>query len=127
MSGKTVTPTTEKQTISCSGKYMTGNIIVNAIKRQTAQIYSCSETIKYTGFIRMGNISSLDGKVTNGIILKDNITGYIYMIPYITDYEPQCLLNDSSFSYAISNGSFAYNLIGNNEDSVTNCTILYYW
>lgn len=29
--GQTITPSTSKQTISCSGKYMTGNIVINAI------------------------------------------------------------------------------------------------
>ena len=31
MGGQTITPTASQQTVSCSGKYMTGNIIVNGI------------------------------------------------------------------------------------------------
>lgn len=31
LAGKTITPSTAQQTVSCASKYMTGNVVVNAI------------------------------------------------------------------------------------------------
>ena len=38
MGGQTITPSSSTQTVSCSGKYMTGNIVVNAISNNYINI-----------------------------------------------------------------------------------------
>ena len=42
MGGQTITPGSSQQTISCSGKYMTGNIVVNAVTKFLRYDFSAS-------------------------------------------------------------------------------------
>lgn len=51
MGGQTITPTSSTQTVSCSGKYMTGNIVINAaniFKTQSGSVTASSSKISFT-------------------------------------------------------------------------------
>lgn len=56
MGGQTITPSSSAQTVSCSGKYMTGNVVVNAIPSNYANISGGSIAV-----FNMGNILYFDG------------------------------------------------------------------
>ena len=65
MAGKTITPSTSQQTVSCNGKAMTGNIVVNAIPS------SYINTGNWTVF-NAGTFSSGFGLVPNLVEYNEN-------------------------------------------------------
>ena len=42
LAGSTITPSSSQQTVSCSGKYMTGNIVINAIPSTYVNLSNCT-------------------------------------------------------------------------------------
>lgn len=64
MGGQTITPSASQQTVSCSGKYMTGNVIVNPCCR----VYSYDSTVNVLGKNQTSSIKniSIPVNVLNG-------------------------------------------------------------
>lgn len=51
MAGQTITPTNSQQTVSCSGKYMTGNVVVNGVRvGKMARYTNIEQNTTITGF-----------------------------------------------------------------------------
>lgn len=67
MSGQTITPSKSQQTISCSGKYMNGNIVVNAIPNIKTAITDCVSMIWSAGsaYVRLAR-GYYDNNATSG-------------------------------------------------------------
>ena len=68
MAGKTITPSTSQQTVSCNGKAMTGNIVVNAIPSNYVNINSNPTVFKDGSFGILGTakrvVKNTTGKYT---------------------------------------------------------------
>ena len=68
MAGKTITPSTSQQTVSCNGKAMTGNIVVNAIPSNYVNINSNPMVFKDGSFGILGTakrvVKNTTGKYT---------------------------------------------------------------
>ena len=68
MAGKTITPSTSQQTVSCNGKAMTGNIVVNAIPSNYVNINSNPTVFKNGSFGILGTakrvVKNTTGKYT---------------------------------------------------------------
>ena len=109
MSGQTITPSTSKQTISCAGKYMTGNVVVNGYGTKY-KLNTKTNSTSYT--IERGVTATLfSGIPTNAYVMG--------------------LINATWFSYTFTNHPFGFypnsgtgNAVGlyvNDYDGFTAC------
>lgn len=58
LGGQTITPSATQQTVSCSGKYMTGNIVINGYSAKTYSIMEQPEVDIFQGMVDFTNDSA---------------------------------------------------------------------
>ena len=129
MGGHTITPTSSQQTISCSGKYMTGNVVINGVS-----IYSTkSITITKTGSTSntKGTVYEFKGSVGGGItpiiaFAQDSNTGATWQMngkAYIIRYSDP--IGSGTLNSGTVNGS-EIRLWSNSTSNSLTCTLYGY-
>ena len=129
MGGQTITPTSSQQTISCSGKYMTGNVVINGVS-----IYSTkSITITKTGSTSntKGTVYEFKGSVGGGItpiiaFAQDSNTGATWQMngkAYIIRYSDP--IGSGTLNSGTVNGS-EIRLWSNSTSNSLTCTLYGY-
>lgn len=77
MSGQTITPSTSSQTVSTSGKYMTGNVLVKGDSNLTAgNIVSGVSIFGVSGTAASGGTDTSDATLTSGSQMLSGYTAY---------------------------------------------------
>ena len=129
MGGQTITPTSSQQTISCSGKYMTGNVVINGVSTYSTK----SITITKTGNTNntKGTVYEFRGSVGGGItpiiaFAQDSNTGATWQMngkAYIIRYNDP--IASGTLKSGIVNGS-EIRLWSNSTSSSLTCTLYGY-
>lgn len=113
MAGQTITPGASQQTISCSGKYMTGNIVINGVRKYA----SVSRTvISSTGKRSFNGLNSgIDPNLTAYYVTISNIGFTPLFVSLVGEYSPGNPLHVAIDSWGLSyNLRTANNLFGAN-------------
>lgn len=127
-SGQTITPGASQQTISCSGKYMTGNIVINGVRTYA----SVSRTVTSSTNKRVfyGLNSGVDPNLSAYYVTITNIGFTPLFVSLVGEYGPGNPLHvacDSwglNYSLRTGGGSFGSNMYWLKNENISSSTII---
>lgn len=128
MAGQTITPGNSQQTISCSGKYMTGDIVINGVRTYA----SVSRTVTSSTSKRVFNglNSGIDPNLWAYYVTISNIGFTPLFVSLVGEYGPGNPLHvacDSwglSYSLRTGGGSFDSNMYWLKNENISSNTII---